>query len=171
METRSKMWMSQIRTGKIKKIYMIPPVSVWNSLTPLRDLGNFDSDPQEEIHVIAFKTPLPVLGWPHWCDILLYAFQMVGGWASVAIRLLLICCRRRRARCSSVSSPCLSALFPVSFYKTSSKDEAGRLSEAPTATCSSTCLGLHIHCSYCMCSCIYMSAHIEWKTGLLVSSP
>lgn len=88
-------------------------------LTLLGDLSDFD--PQEEIHVTAFKSPLPLLGWPCWCDILLYVFQMAGRRTRLAIRLLLIYCRRR-SRCSSVPSPCLSALFPVSFYKTSSKE-------------------------------------------------
>lgn len=49
------------------------------------DLGDFDSDPPEEIRVTALKAPLPLLGLPRWCDILLYVFQMAERrtrWAS-----------------------------------------------------------------------------------------
>lgn len=73
-----------------------------------------------------FKTSTSLLGEPRWCDILLYVIQMSGQRMRLAVRLLLLYCRRS-SRCSSVPSLRLFALFPVSFYKTSSKDKAGSL--------------------------------------------
>lgn len=111
-------------------------------VTLLDDLSESDSHPQEEIHVTASKTrtssrePAPVGAT---------SSSMCSRWQGrrtrLAIRLLLIYCRRR-SRCSSGPSLHLSALFPVSFYKPSSKDSVRR------GQCARTVLTIiHTHCA------------------------
>lgn len=106
----------------------------------------------------------PCFLWPGRCHFLVYAFQMArGGGRGFGLRLLLVGCRRSRC---SVPLLSLHALFPVSFYKSSSEAEAATLSRLWLAQASIHVKPAHKRCSYCSCSCINMSCtYVEWETS------